>query len=626
MNRMIALSLWLALLTSTAGAQGFEPPQVLTAHAALSQTQAAPGSELEALVVVKILPGLHINSNTPSDESLIPTVLSWQAENRLTFGRSLYPDPEWFKFSFMPEKISVYQGEVKISTRLQVSPQAAPGKVELRGELTFQGCNDASCFPPDKVALAATLEIVPAGAVTADPAGKPDQLTTAGSPDPAATGAAALKPDGDQPAGGSAPAPGAEQRQKLELTREEQRAMDIIEHGLIYAMAAFFIIGLALNLTPCVYPVIPLTVSYFGGQSGRSRGSSFVAALFYLLGIALSFALLGILSGLAGKQWGFLFQSPWFVAAIVTIILLMAASMFGAFEISVPTALLTRFGGAREGVAGALIMGLTVGVIIAPCAAGIIIGLVGLVAKLGLVAKGGLLFFVMGLGLGLPYLVLATFSGLLDRLPQSGVWMLWIKKFFGFLLIGVALYFITPQLGLVQDRFLFLAGLLGIVSGLLLGFIGQEAGTRGFTLFRRAAGLVVILLALNWINEAIKEKASELPWVHYRNQSLAELTAAGKPVFIDFYADWCLPCKELDKITFRDSAVQEQLAQFTLVKVNCTKPDERIKLFQQQFGAFGMPTLVFLTPSGAEIEELRQHEFVPPEKFLALLQRALQSR
>lgn len=625
MNRMIVLSLWMVVLAGAAGAQGFEPPQVLTAHAALSQPQASPGAELEAFVVVKVLPGLHINSNTPSDESLIPTVLSWQAVHGITFGRALYPEPEWFKFSFMPEKISVYQGEVRITTRLQVSPQAAPGMTELRGELTFQGCNDASCFPPDKVMLTATLEIVAAGAAAAaDPAGNRAELPTAGTPAAAAANEAGLRPVSDQAAGGAAPR--AEERQKLELTREEQRAMDIIEHGLIYAMAAFFLIGLALNLTPCVYPVIPLTVSYFGGQSGRSRGSSFISALFYLLGIALSFALLGILSGLAGQQWGFLFQSPWFVAVIVTIILLMAASMFGAFEVSVPTSLLTRFGGARQGVIGALIMGLTVGVIIAPCAAGIIIGLVGLVAKLGLVAKGGLLFFVMGLGLGLPYLVLATFSGLLDRLPQSGMWMLWIKKFFGFLLIGVALYFITPQLGLVQDRFLFLAGLLGIVSGLLLGFIGQEAGTRAFTLFRRAAGLVLIMLALNWINEAIKEKESELPWIQYRNQSLAELTAAGKPVFMDFYADWCLPCKELDKKTFRDPAVQEQLAQFTLVKVNCTGTDERIRLFQQQFDALGMPTLVFLDPSGVEIEDLKVRQFVPPVELLALLQRALQSR
>ena len=151
-------------------------------------------------------------------------------------------------------------------------------------------------------------------------------------------------------------------------------------------------------------------------------------ALFYVIDIAAIFAVLGLISGLAGKQWGAQFQEPWFVVAITVVILAMAASMFGAFEITVPAWLTSRLGKSREGNIGALVMGLTVGVVIAPCAAGIIIGLVGLVAKMGIVVKGTLLFFIMGLGLGLPYLFLATFSGLLNRLPQSGMWMVWVRK------------------------------------------------------------------------------------------------------------------------------------------------------------------------------------------------------
>ncbi|HOT95694.1 MAG TPA: cytochrome c biogenesis protein CcdA [bacterium] len=604
--RQIAF-LFLFSMAGIAAAQGLAEPEILTVQASLAPAQARAGAEIAVVVTARIASGLHINSSEPTADFLIPTQLQLAPAPQLQIGVVRYPKPLFKKFAFYSEDLSVYEGEVAFSCSARIAPEAAPGKLTLTGVLSYQGCNENTCFSPAEKRFTLPLEIVAASAET-EPGGA--EFAAAGrqtgdGPEQAVTGA------------GSA---------ALKLTRDEQRAMQILEKGLFSALLAFFLIGLALNLTPCVYPVIPLTVSYFGGRSGRSRGSSFINALFYLAGIALSFALLGVLSGLAGKQWGFLFQSPWFVAVVVTIILLMAASMFGAFEISIPTVLLTRFGTAREGLVGALVMGLTVGVIIAPCAAGIIIGLVGLVAKLGLVAKGGLLFFVMGLGLGTPYLVLATFSGLLDRLPQSGMWMLWVKKFFGFLLVGVALYFITPQIELLYDKLFFLLGLLGLVAGVLLGFTGHEESTRAFKWFRRILGTLMILLGLHWLNGSIDARPSDLPWMHYKDQSLEALIAPGKPVFVDFYADWCAPCKQLDRETFADSRIKEALANFTLVKVDCTKPDARTRVFMDHFAVSGMPTLIYLTASGEELSELREIGFIPPEKMLASLQRALQAR
>ena len=392
----------------------------------------------------------------------------------------------------------------------------------------------------------------------------------------------------------------------------------------MFAVFAFFGIGLALNLTPCVYPIIPITVGYFGGQKTQTKTANFINALFYLIGIAIAFAILGLVSGLAGKQWGFLFQSPWFVVVISTIILAMAASLFGAFEIAVPSFLLSKVGNARQGVTGSFIMGLTVGIVIAPCAAGIIIGLVGLVAKLGLVVKGTLLFFIMGLGLGTPYLILATFSGLLDKLPQSGMWMVWIKKLFGILLVGVAIYFLMPQIERVYNKLGFTLGLLGIFAGLFLGFLDHSPGySRAFKIGRAIFGILLIVLGTIWTNNAIHSKASDMNWVKYENQSIESLLSENKPVFIDFYADWCAPCKQLDRETFTDPSILEISKSFNMIKVDCTIPDANTKALMNKYNVTGMPTLVFLSKSGKELTDLREIGFVGPEKFITSFQKAL---
>jgi len=493
--------------------------------------------------------------------------------------------------------------------------------------LSFQACNDQNCFAPTDENFEISFEVVPA------PKAAPIEIKEAElKPAPQAVEEVApettpikiedeastqISPETEQPEQVTTPA--------ARFTTDELKAKKIIEKGLPYAIIAFFIFGLALNLTPCVYPVIPLTIGYFGGQSGRSKGSSFLMASFYVIGIAIIFAILGLISGLAGKQWGFLFQNPWFVIVVTTIILAMAASMFGAFEITVPSWLTASLGKSREGNIGALVMGLTVGIVIAPCAAGIIIGLVGLVAKLGIVAKGTLLFFIMGLGLGLPYLILATFSGLLTKLPQSGIWMIWVRKLFGVLLVGVALYFFLPQAKHIYDQQGFFFGLLAIFGGLLLGFLDHAPGyTKAFKIGRGIFGVLMILFGIFLVNKAIHTKPSDLNWVHYQNEAIAELQQEGKPIFIDFYADWCAPCKEMDRITFKDERVIEIAKQIKMVKVDCTAPDENIKKFMEKFEVTGMPTLVFIDKNGKEVFEMREIGYLGADGFLEKVNRLLE--
>jgi len=399
MNIKLSLAA-LFILTVAAFSQIGMTEKVLDVSVVSSQDKIVQGEEFRIAIILDIRPDLHINSNKPLSEFLIPTEIAFEPVRDLSFGQPQFPTPALKSFAFSEEKVSIYEGKVAIVVPVSTSPSLELTSQSIKGMVAYQGCTDTVCFAPEEQTFEIELQVVAPGSSVQQ------QNEDYFSQSRVETSVSSNE----------------------ELTQQERAALQYLERGMLGAIIAFFIVGLALNLTPCVYPIIPLTVSYFGGQSMQSRSAAFVNALFYLVGIALAFAALGLVSGLAGKQWGFLFQSPWFVVVIGTIILLMAGSLFGAFEITVPSWLLTKVSKNKEGIIGAFLMGLTAGIVIAPCAAGIIIGLVGLIAKLGLVVKGTILFFVMGLGLGLPYLVLATFSGLLGKLPQSGGWMLWIKK------------------------------------------------------------------------------------------------------------------------------------------------------------------------------------------------------
>jgi len=517
----------------------------------------------------------------------MPTVVEFDETEGIVFGPVSYPIPKLKSFSFSRNQVSVYEGKVVMSAQAKLTKNVDLGGISILGRLAYQACNDQSCFMPRSDKFEIPLEVVKAS--------EPIQLTSQHV-----------------------------FQQKASLTAEELHAKQVIERGLPYALVAFFLFGLALNLTPCVYPVIPMTVSFFVAQKEQKNRAICLLSLYYVIGIAIVFSVLGLISGLAGRQWGFLFQSPWFVIVITIIILSMAASMFGVFEIMVPSFLMKPLGKSRQGALGSLVMGLTVGVIIAPCAAGIVIGLVGIVAKLGIVGKGALLFFVMGLGLGLPYLFLATFSGSLNRLPKSGMWMVWIRKLFGILLIGVAVYFLIPQAKQVDNQQGFYLGVLGIFGGLLLGFLESGEGyTRTFKAIRALFGLLLMVSGAWMVHAAIQPGPPKISWVDYRGQSIEQLQTEDKPVLVDFYADWCAACNALDHDTFDDQRVVNKSREFVMVRVDCTSQDNNCVVLTERFTVLGLPTLVFINAKGEELQDLRAVGFLGPTEMLQKMEEAI---
>jgi thiol:disulfide interchange protein DsbD len=283
--------------------------------------------------------------------------------------------------------------------------------------------------------------------------------------------------------------------------------------------------------------------------------------------------------------------------------------------------------GNRQGSLGALFMGATVGIIAAPCIGPFVLGLLTYVGTTGNPALGFSLFFTLALGLGLPFLVLATASGSLAALPRSGSWMIWVKKVFGFILIGMALYFLTRSPRLVPER-LFLPGLaiLSLAAALVLAFLDHtRTPARGFQWIKRATGFAGVAMCAGFlIVPQFLAHDSGITWSDYNEETLAAALSAGRPVIIDFTADWCIPCKELDHWTFAAPPVVERARSFVTLKADLS--DSRspaVSTLKERYRVLGVPTVVFLTPDGTEIPHLRVTGVIPPEEFLTRMDHAL---
>lgn len=583
-------------------------PEIIKIYGYLPVDKIHPGDAVDLVILLNIQDDYVIGSDLASGQYLAPIELVLGKKANFTMEPISFPVSQNKEFVFADDttNVPIFEWRVYLKSNLRIAKNTKPDNYSLNGKITYQGYHD-----PDKWFLSELIDFF----ITRNIDFKLTNRTTVSQ------------------LSFEIPIQVVEQDQstnavnkavfiKANFSSSELSVLKIIEKGLFIAILFFFIGGLLLNATPCVFPVIPITVSYFAGQSGQSKGSRFLIALSYTIGIALVFTILGLVSGLAGKQWGFLFQNIWFVVVIVMIMLLLAASLFGAFEIKVPASIMNRFGQSREGFMGAFMMGLTVGVVIAPCAAGIIVALIVLVAKLGIIAKGGLLFFFMGLGLGLPYLILATYTALLNKLPRSGMWMVWIRKLFAIIMIGVAIYFLLPQASQLADQQTFYSGLLAIFGGFFLGFLDQEHGyTRGFKIGRAVFGILLIFLGIVWVNNATDTqtklaKTSKINWTYYMSEDIEQYLNRNTPVFIDFHASWCAPCRKMDEQTYQDAAVVEKAKQLIMIKVDCTNPDDKTKALQDRFSAKAMPTLVFIDKNGFERKDLRGVEYMGPKEFI----------
>ncbi len=393
------------------------------------------------------------------------------------------------------------------------------------------------------------------------------------------------------------------------------------------ALFSAYIGGVISSLTPCVYPLIPITLSIVGARDARTRLQSFGRASLYVGGMTIAYTTLGIISARAGSLFGATFQRPGFIIPFSLFLLLLALSELDILPISFFSRIqggASRFGGGKSRLS-IVVMGGASGLVAAPCIGPILAGILSIAASSGSTTWGGLLLFAYSLGLGTLFLILGTFSDIIHHLPRSGQWLNGIKSLLAIALLVVAIRFIQPWI-----PFFSAPPLVALGVGISCLFLLLQSYSRNWRLFRGVGALgcalVISSQLLYWETSSAKNDANQqaktslLYWFDSLEEAKQAASISKKPILIDFFADWCAACKEIDSITFADPEVKQELNKYwVLVRIDLTNPDPDKELIQQTFTVQGLPTILFMPPASSTESQTRITEFIEPKKFISTL-------
>ena len=524
---------------------------------------------------------------------------STPANDRAALGQPGLPEGE--------SKTDEYFGTQQVyhqdfTAQLPVS-RAGAATLTLPIKLTWQGCADAGlCYPPSSRVVEVAL--------------------------PAAGGSVSAGP---LPAGSSG------------YVSEQDWLANLIRSGNLFWMAgAFFLSGLGLAFTPCVLPMVPIVSGIIAGHGANlTRLKGFTLSLAYVLGMALTYTAAGVAFAAAGQQAQTLFQQPWIIGLFAALFVAMSLSMFGFYTVQMPSFLQTRLAqlsnrqraGSYAGVAA---MGAMSALIVTTCVGPALVAALSVIGQSGQMLRGGVALFAMALGMGTPLLVVGASAGQL--LPRAGAWMDTVKQVFGALMLAVAAWMLAR---IVPARFALLLWTLPLIA---LAIVLLRAALRGQVarLAVRAVGIAAAAYALVLVAGTFRGASDPLaPWARadatvqlpfLTVKSVEDLArevqaarTAGRPVMLDFYADWCVSCKEMEKYTFPDPAVRGVLEQAVLLRADVTANDEQDQALLKQFGIFGPPTIAFYGTDGQERANFRVVGFMKAAEFGPLAAKALGS-
>ncbi|MFP4349917.1 MAG: protein-disulfide reductase DsbD family protein, partial [Desulfococcaceae bacterium] len=545
-----------------------------------------PGGAGILQVRFSIAPGYELYADKTSvDVETVPGI-EFGPVNHPTAAEKTGPEGESYR---------AYTDQARFEIPIRVAPGAQGEDISIPLKVNYQGCSQTGCFLPEEKQLTARLRILPGTAPGLD----------AGI----SGGGAAVEPEA-----GSNPF--------------RQTAA---RFGIIGVLAAAFVWGLLTSLTPCVYPMIPVTVSVIGATNAGSVYRGFLMALLYVLGMSLTYAAFGVTAAWTGGLFGAYADHPVVRIVVAAVFVLLAFSMFDIIRIQVPAWMSTKLGGyAGAGGIGVFLTGAAAGAVVGPCVGPMLVGLLVYIAAIGDKLQGFLIMWSFALGMGMLFLVIGAFSGAAAALPRSGVWMVRLKQFFGVLMLGVALYYIRPLIpGPVFTLILgaFLIG-VGIFAG-ALDRMDTDAG--GVDRLQKAVAVLLLTLGIVYAarfaigdrlmsvsNYGNQEAVAGIHWLVDEAEALSMAEAQNKPLMIEFRADWCAACRKMEKETLRDARVIEMAEHFVPLKLDFTETaDPVVENLRQKYSIIGLPTLLFADASGRVLTEQTITEFVPAEVLVA---------
>ncbi len=618
-----------------------KPSSIPTTRSGLASLLGGSGGENEFLPPDE---AFQLSVTSPASDSV--TVSLVIAENYY-----LYKDKFSFKSATPGISIQPYQlpaGDIKVDEfigrtevyhfnfviDLALTGKSADGKIQLI--VNYQGCADKGiCYPPISKTIDVSLG---------------DGVSGAGSSSVPAVNTAAKSLS-------SREMPNMPRMDSMPEVSDEQSVMAILAGGSITTtIIAFFLFGLALSMTPCVFPMIPILSGIIVGQGASiTRKKAFMLSVAYVLGMTIMYTFAGMLAGLTGELLSSAFQSTWVLAVSALVFVLLSFSMFGFYEIQLPASLQTKLteksnkipGGAYSGV---FVMGALSALIVGPCVAAPLSGALLYIGQSGDFVLGGVALFVMSLGMGVPLLLIGASAGSL--LPKAGTWMNAVKAVFGVLMLGVAIWLLERILP-VSVTMAMWAALLIISAIYMRAFDSLSDTASGWQKFWKGTGILFMLYGLalfvgsltgatDIFNPLEKMSGSkqyisapgmpasvghELKFEDVKGlaaleAAIARATKAGKPVFLDFYADWCVECVRMENTTFKSPSVFSALSGYSLLRLDLTANDAADKEVLKRFNLFGPPALLFFDLDGKEIRHLRVIGYQDGAEFTETIKKA----
>jgi thiol:disulfide interchange protein DsbD len=578
----------------TTGATDTDP---LLAEASLSPHEWAPGMGGSLQIKMTLPPEFHAY-----EEQFKITILEPDGFKMST--PLIEPTIEWFD-KFSKRQRRGMQGEAVLKVHIEAPDRFLKRHDKMILELRYQACSDQFClFPTTK-----KIEV-------------PLRLTLV-------EGESALQ----EAKGNETIAPAASFFSSEYLTQ-------YISESLLFAIFVAFLAGILTSFTPCIFPMIPITLAVLGNHSNeRTRMQNFITSCVYVLGIATTYSILGLVAASSGSLFGATLGNPYVLSVVCVIFLAMALSMYGLYELQVPAFIRNRFGkgGAKKtGLTNAFVTGLFAGIVASPCVGPVLVAILTHVASTQNLTRGFFLLFSYALGLGWIFIALGLSSNLIKSLPRSGPWMNAMKFVLGTLMLGAFYYYL--ELLLPARWFDGALGLGLVILASIYGAFGPKKGPSNLRHIQKGLmqaallvgfGYIIIfafdlrpyiqgrIMAGNSLNQIQK-----LNWQPYSEAALAQATKDRKPVIIDFWAEWCAACHELEERTFSDPRVRAMANNYVLLKYDATSDSAELKELKRKYGIQGLPTVLFFNPHGLWIDALTLTQFENANGFIKRMEKA----